>query len=84
MGHIAKKLNFKKLQKHYNDPKRSGAYSGAAALQQSIKLKLAVVKKRKKVTTSRYTVHKLIRKMFKRRSIIVDGIDQQFQSDFVD
>lgn len=48
MGHIAKKLNFKKIQKHYNDPKRSGAYSGAAALQQSIKLKLAVVKKKEK------------------------------------
>ena len=72
----------------YYDPKRSGGFGGVDRLYK--------VKKEGKFNINRtkikewlmkqdtYTLHKPIRRHFKRNRVIVGGIDQQWQMDFAD
>lgn len=77
-----------KFEKLYYDPKSPAAYAGEQALFQlarktSKKVKLKDVRDwlRKQKT---YTLHKPIRRKFKRRKTVVAGIDYQWQADLAD
>jgi len=82
-----KKLDFV-LRKLYYNPKSSVAYSGINHLYKSAKYVLKNVKyqdvKNWLQGETTYTLHKPIRKRFKRRKVIVGGIDQQWQADLAD
>ena len=71
------------MKRYYYDPSRPGGYGGAVALQRGTKLKPNVVKNWLSHQDT-YTLHKPIRRRFKRRRIIVGGIDHQFQADLID
>lgn len=73
----------KKLNQHYYDPNVSGAYGGVSGLQRSTKLNKAKVKEWLSHQDT-YTLHKPVRRRFKRRLIITGGIDHQFQADLID
>lgn len=77
-----------KLEHLYYDPKSPAGYAGEQALYQlarkkSKKIKLEDVRNwlRKQKT---YTLHKPIRRKFKRRQTVVAGIDYQWQADLAD
>ena len=70
-----------KLQERYYDPKRAGSYGGVAALRR------AVPEHNVEQWLSEqdaYTLHKPVRRRFKRHCVIVGGPNQQWQADLVD
>ena len=70
-----------KLQERYYDPKRAGSYGGVAALRR------AVPEQNVEQWLSEqdaYTLHKPVRRRFKRRCVVVGGPNQQWQADLVD
>ena len=70
-----------KLQERYYDPKRAGSYGGVAALRR------AVPEQKVEQWLSEqdaYTLHKPVRRRFKRRCVVVGGPNQQWQADLVD
>ena len=71
-----------KLHRHYYDPKRVGSYGGVAALQRIVPAERNV--ERWLSTQDAYTLHKPVRRHFKRRCVVVGGPDQQWQADLVD
>ena len=71
-----------KLHRHYYDPKRVGSYGGVAALQRVVPAERNV--ERWLSTQDAYTLHKPVRRHFKRRCVVVGGPNQQWQADLVD
>ena len=71
-----------KLHRHYYDPKRVGSYGGVAALQRVVPAERDV--ERWLATQDAYTLHKPVRRHFKRRCVVVGGPNQQWQADLVD
>ena len=70
-----------KLQQPYYDPKRFGSYGGIAALRRVIPEQNV---KRWLSEQDAYTLHKPVRRRFKRRCVVVGGQNQQWQADLVD
>ena len=71
-----------KLHRHYYDPKRVGSYGGVAALQRVVPTERNV--ERWLSTQDAYTLHKPVRRHFKRRCVVVGCPNQQWQADLVD
>ena len=76
------------LRKLYYDPKSKAAFAGAKHLYDNAKSILKKVKyqdvKEWLSGEKTYTLHKPIRRKFKRRKTIVGGIDYQWQADLAD
>ncbi len=70
-----------KLHRHYYDPKRVGTYGGVTALQRVVPAERNV--ERWLSTQDAYTLHKPVRRHFKRRCVVVGGPNQQWQADLV-
>ena len=73
----------------YYDPKRPGGFGGAERLYKDVKKegKFAISRKEIKewlMKQDAYTLHKPMRRHFKRNRVIVGGIDQQWQMDLAD
>ena len=73
----------------YYDPKRSGGFDGVDGLYKDVKKegKLNIGRTKIKewlMKQDAYTLHKPIRRHFKRNRVIVGGIDQQWQMDLAD
>ena len=71
-----------KLHRQYYDQKRVGSYGGVAALQRVVPAERGV--KRGLSKQDAYTLHKPVRRRFKRRCVVVGGPNQQWQADLVD
>ena len=70
------------LQQRYYDPKRvGGTYGGVDALRRVIPEQDV---ERWLSEQDTYTLHKLVRRRFKRRCVVVGGPNQQWQADLVD
>ena len=70
-----------KLQQIYYDPKRVGSYGGVAALRKVVSEKNV---EQWLSEQDAYTLHKPVRRHFKRRCVVVGGPNQQWQADLVD
>ena len=70
-----------KLQQRYYDSKRVGCYGGVATLRIVVS-EHDVLRWLSEQDT--YTLHKPVRRRFKRRCIVVDSPNQQWQADLVD
>ncbi len=70
----------KKLQRYY-DPKRVGSYGGVTALRRAVPDQDVG---RWLSEQDTYTLHKPVRRRFKRRCVVVGGPNQQWQADLVD
>ena len=71
------------LNELYFDPKRAGSYGGVDALHRaSIRRRPTV--ERWLAAQDAYTLHKPVKRHFKRRCVIVGGRNQQWQADLVD
>ena len=70
-----------KLQQRYYDPKRVGSYGGVAALRRVVPEQEV---ERWLSEQDTYTLHKPVRRRFKRRCVVVGGPNQQWQADLVD
>ena len=70
-----------KLQQRYYDPKRVGIYCGVAALRRVVPEQDV---ERWLSEQDTYTLHKPVRRRFKRRCVVVGGPNQQWQADLVD
>jgi transposase InsO family protein len=73
----------------YYDPKRSGGFGGVGRLYQDVKKEGKFKISRKEIKEwlmkqDAYTLHKPMRRHFKRNRVIVGGIDQQWQMDLAD
>ncbi|CAB3994981.1 uncharacterized transposon-derived [Paramuricea clavata] len=73
----------------YYDPKRPGGFGGAERLYEDVKKEGRFALSRKEIREwlmkqDAYTLHKPIRRHFKRNRVIVGGIDQQWQMDLAD
>ena len=73
----------------YYDPKRSGGFGGVNRLYKDVKKEGKFNISRTKIkewlmNQDAYTLHKPIRRHFKRNRVIVGGIDQQWQMDPAD
>lgn len=78
---------FKELSKVYYDESHPASYGGAEKLYDAVKqIKGSNIKKVKEWLSSQltYSLHKPIRKRFKRNPTVVNGIDDQWQADLVD
>ena len=73
----------KLLGQAYYMSKRPSAYGGVGALKRATKLKQSEVKQWLSYQDA-YTLHKPVRRTFSRRSIVVGGIDHQWQADLID
>ena len=71
-----------KLHRHYYDHKCVGSYGGVAALRRVVPAERDV--ERWLSTQDAYTLHKPVRRHFKRRCVVVGGPNQQWQADLVD
>jgi hypothetical protein len=71
------------LKRAYYDPGLPWTYGGVAGLQRSIKFNPKTIKEWLSLQDT-YTLHKPIRRKFKRRLTITCGIDHQFQVDLID
>ena len=71
-----------KLHRQYYDQKCVGSYGGVAALQRVVPAERDV--ERWLSTQDAYTLHKPVRRRFKRRCVVVGGPNQQWQADLVD
>ena len=63
-----------KLQQRYYDPKRVGSYGGVAALRRVVPEQDV---ERWLSEQDTYTLHKPVRRRFKRRCVVVGGPNQQ-------
>ena len=72
-----------KLETYYFDPVKPTAYGGIRPLSRVSKLKPEKVREWLSHHDT-YTLHKPIRHNFRRRRVIVGGIDHQWQADLVD
>ena len=67
----------------YFDPQRVGSYGGVDALRRVTRTPRKIVEKWLSEQDA-YTLHKPARRRFKRRCVIVGGMNQQWQADLVD
>lgn len=79
----------KRLRQIYYNPRSPGSYGGVDSLLRSAKAQGLRNLKRDRVVKflkqqETYTLHKPIRRVFKRNPIIVRGIDYQWQADLAD
>src|ERR1700729_3139302 len=74
----------KTIRRQYYEPSRPGAYGGAVALQRNLPKRRTKEIKEWLSHQDTYTLHKPIRRRFKRRPTVTGGIDQQFQADLID
>ena len=77
------------LSSVYYDPKRPGGFGGAERLYEDVKKEGKFAISRKEITEwlmkqDAYTLHRPMRRHFKRNRVIVGGIDQQWQMDLAD
>lgn len=76
------------LQKIYTDPKSPVSFRGVESVYRFVqKAKKNISRKLIKewlMTKDSYTLHKPVRKKFKTRKVIVQGIDDQWQADLAD
>ena len=77
------------LSSVYFDPKRPGGFGGIERLFQDVKDEGKFVLNRKQIRDwlikqDAYTLHKPVRRNFKRNRVLVDGIDEQWQLDLAD
>ena len=70
-----------KLQQRYYEPKRVGSYGGVAALRRVVPEQDV---ERWLSEQDTYTLHKPVRRRFKRRCVVVGGPNQQWQADLLD
>ena len=73
----------KTLKKVYFDPSRVGSYGGVDALRRVTHAPRKIVA-RWLSEQDTYSLHKPARRRFKRRRVIVGGMNQQWQADLVD
>ena len=73
----------KSLKKVYFDPKRVGSYGGVNALRRVTHAPRKIVAQWLSEQDA-YSLHKPARRRFKRRCVIVGGMNQQWQTDLVD
>ena len=73
----------KPLREVYFDPTRVGSYGGVDALRRVTRMPRKMVAEWLSEQDA-YTLHKPARRHFKRRRVIVGGLHQQWQADFVD
>jgi Integrase core domain len=70
---------------HYYNPRMPGAFGGVQALQRQLKgVKTPGEVQRWLQTQPTYTLHKPVRKRFRRNVILVHSADEQFQADLAD
>ena len=67
----------------YFNSKKVGSYAGVDRLRRAARLPAYDAKKRL-LGEDAYTLHKAVRRRFKRRRVIVGGMNQQWQADLVD
>ena len=77
------------LTKVYYDPKRSGGFGGVNRLYADVKKEGKFYISREQIkewlmAQDAYTLHKPIRRNFRRNRVFVGGIDQQWQMDLAD
>ena len=86
-GLVKSKLDYV-LRKLFYDPKSTVAFTGISQLYHAAKSVLKGIKYKDVQNwlrgESTYTLHKPIRRRFKRRKTIVGGIDYQWQADLAD
>ena len=86
-GMVKSKLDYV-LRKLFYDPKSTGAFTGISYLYHAAKSVLKRIRYKDVQDwlrgESTYTLHKPIRRRFKRRKTIVGGIDYQWQADLAD
>ena len=73
----------------YFNPKRPDGFGGIERLFQDVKDEGKFVLNRKQIRDwlikqDAYTLHKPVRRNFKRNHVLVDGIDEQWQLDLAD
>lgn len=73
----------KELKRTYYTPHRPGSFGGISALKRVTKAKDHTIKRWLKHQDA-YTLHKPVRRKFKRRRVMVGGIDHQWQADLID
>ncbi|GBN27011.1 Putative uncharacterized transposon-derived protein F54H12.3 [Araneus ventricosus] len=75
----------KSLEKFYKNLEEPASFSGTNALGRAVgnKVKTKHIKKWLESKDS-YTLHRSVRRNFKRNRVIVGGIDEQFQADLLD
>ena len=71
------------LNDNYYNPKKRSSYGGVQRLTKSVKTPPKKVKDWL-LTQDTYTLHKPVKRKFKRRRVIVYGINQQLQVDLID
>jgi hypothetical protein len=77
--------NEKLLNKIYYDPNHAASFGGINALKRVVGGKVSTSDIKSWLQTQdTYTLHKPIRRRFKRRRIIVSDIDEQWEADLVD
>ena len=81
-GRCSSSMGRSKLHRQYYDQKSVGSYGGVAALQRVVPAERDV--ERWLSTQDAYTLHKPVRRRFKRRCVVVGGPNQQWQADLVD
>ena len=72
-----------KLQRRYYNPRLPGSFGGVTALKRATKQKPARVREWLSGQDT-YTLHKPVRRNFRRRRIIVGGMNHQWQADLID
>ena len=79
----------KYLSSVYFDPKRSGGFGGVERLYRDVKEEGMYKLTRKQIlewlmAQDAFTLHKPVRRNFKRNRVLVSGIDEQWQLDLAD
>ena len=79
----------KYLSSVYFDPKRSGGFAGVERLYRDVKEEGMYKLTRKQIlewlmVQDAFTLHKPVRRNFKRNCVLVSGIDEQWQLDLAD
>jgi len=84
LGNKRKKID-KLLSNIYYNPSHSGSYGGVSALKRAVGAKVSTPLIEEWLRNQdTYTLHKPVRRHFKRRRIIVSDIDEQWEADLVD
>ena len=76
-------MTSKRLKEVYFDPNRVGSYGGVDALRPVTHAPRKIVAQWLSEQDA-YSLHKPARRRFKRRCVIVGGMNQQWQADLVD
>ncbi|GBN66759.1 hypothetical protein AVEN_169118-1 [Araneus ventricosus] len=73
------------LEKFYKNLEEPASFAGLNALSRAVRNRIKTKDIKKWLETEEsYTLHKAVRRKFKRNRVIVGGIDEQFQADLLD